>query len=269
MNVLIIYGTTEGQTRKIAERAGARVRERGHDVPLVWKAATQEMNPLIDQRVIDEALERDHASASAEYLAEFRSDIEAFVTREVVEACVSFGILERPRNANTHYQAFVDPSGGSNDAMTMALGHREGDRIVLDLIRERKPPFSPEAVVAEFCETLRRYGVSTVMGDRYAGEWPREQFRKLGIAYPLSEKPKSDLFRDLLPVLNSHRVDLVDSEKLINQLVGLERRVSRGGRESIDHAPHAHDDLANAVAGAISLLAREYRQPVAQFGRWG
>ena len=237
--------------------------------PLVWKAATQEMNPLIDQRVIDEALERDHASASAEYLAEFRSDIEAFVTREVVEACVSFGILERPRNANTHYQAFVDPSGGSNDAMTMALGHREGDRIVLDLIRERKPPFSPEAVVAEFSETLRRYGVSTVMGDRYAGEWPREQFRKLGIAYRLSEKPKSDLFRDLLPVFNSRRVDLIDSEKLINQLVGLERRVSRGGRESIDHAPHAHDDLANAVAGAISLLAWEYRQPVAQFGRWG
>ena len=237
--------------------------------PLVWKATTQEMNPLIDARVIEQALERDHASASAEYLAEFRSDIEAFVTREVVEACVSIGVLERPRIANTRYQAFVDPSGGSNDAMTMALGHREGDRIVLDLIRERKPPFSPEATVAEFCETLRRYGVSTVTGDRYAGEWPREQFRKLGVNYRISEKPKSDLFRDLLPVLNSHRVDLIDSEKLINQLVGLERRVSRGGRESIDHAPHAHDDLANAVAGAISLLAREYRQPVAQFGTWG
>ena len=237
--------------------------------PLVWKATTQEMNPLIDARVIEQALERDHASASAEYLAEFRSDIEAFVTREVVEACVSIGVLERPRIANTRYQAFVDPSGGSNDAMTMALGHREGDRIVLDLVRERKPPFSPEAAVAEFCETLRRYGVSTVTGDRYAGEWPREQFRKLGVNYRISEKPKSDLFRDLLPVLNSHRVDLVDSEKLINQLVGLERRVSRGGRESIDHAPHAHDDLANAVAGAISLLAREYRQPVAQFGTWG
>ena len=171
--------------------------------PLVWKATTQEMNPLIDARVIEQALERDHASASAEYLAEFRSDIEAFVTREVVEACVSIGVLERPRIANTRYKAFVDPSGGSNDAMTMALGHREGDRIVLDLIRERKPPFSPEATVAEFCETLRRYGVSTVTGDRYAGEWPREQFRKLGVNYRISEKPKSDLFRDLLPVLNS------------------------------------------------------------------
>jgi hypothetical protein len=33
--------------------------------------------------------------------------------------------------------------------------------------------------------------------------------------------------------------------------LGLERRTSRGGRDSIDHAPGSHDDLANAAAGAI------------------
>ena len=31
----------------------------------------------------------------------------------------------------------------------------------------------------------------------------------------------------------------------------LERRTSRGGRDSIDHAPGAHDDLPNAVAGVL------------------
>jgi len=30
-----------------------------------------------------------------------------------------------------------------------------------------------------------------------------------------------------------------------------ERRTTRGGRDSIDHLPGAHDDLANAVAGAL------------------
>jgi hypothetical protein len=34
---------------------------------------------------------------------------------------------------------------------------------------------------------------------------------------------------------------------LAAQLCALERRTSRGGRDSIDHAPGAHDDLANAV----------------------
>ena len=38
-------------------------------------------------------------------------------------------------------------------------------------------------------------------GDRYAGEWPREQFRKHGIAYEISEKPKSDLYQSLLPLI--------------------------------------------------------------------
>ena len=39
MNVLIIYGTTEGQTRKIAEWRAARVRERGYQAELYDSAA--------------------------------------------------------------------------------------------------------------------------------------------------------------------------------------------------------------------------------------
>jgi menaquinone-dependent protoporphyrinogen oxidase len=34
MRVLIVYGTTEGQTRKISERIGERIRELGHDAAL-------------------------------------------------------------------------------------------------------------------------------------------------------------------------------------------------------------------------------------------
>jgi hypothetical protein len=229
--------------------------------PLVWKATTREMNPRIAQSVIDRALERDAASASAEYLAEFRRDIEAFVSLEVVEGCIDPGVRERPRSHACRYFAFVDPSGGSNDAMTLAIAHADGDTAVLDCLRERKPPFSPEAVVQEFAETIRSYGLSGVSGDRYAGEWPREQFRKCGIAYRIAEKPRSDLYRDLLPGLNSGKVALLDHPALTTQLVGLERRVSRAGRESIDHAAHSHDDLANAAAGALSL-AGVVKQPV-------
>ena len=39
MNVLIVYGTTEGQTRKIAEWTATHVRERGHQVELRESAA--------------------------------------------------------------------------------------------------------------------------------------------------------------------------------------------------------------------------------------
>jgi hypothetical protein len=237
----------------------------GDPLILVVKGPSRTFNPSLPQKVIDRAYARDAAKASAEYGGEFRTDIEAFVSREVVEACVSKGVFERPFVPGLAYRAFVDPSGGSVDAMTLAIAHQNGERAVLDLMRERKPPFSPEGVVEEFCETLKAYGLSRVVGDRYAGEWPREQFRKRGIEYVLAERPRSDLYQGLLPNLNSGGVDLLDNATLINQIVGLERRVARGGRESIDHAPNGHDDLANAVAGAISLIAVKAAAPFAWF----
>ena len=112
-----------------------------------------------------------------------------------------------------------------------------------------RPPFSPESVVAEFADLLKSYRVSDVTGDRYGGEWPREQFRKCGVQYELSQRPKSDLYRDFLPLINSRQVELLDLPRCIAQLCSLERRTARGGRESIDHAPGAHDDIANAIAG--------------------
>jgi hypothetical protein len=154
------------------------------------------------------------------------------------------------------YIAFVDPSGGSNDAMTLAICHLEGERVVLDLIRERRSPFSPDDVVNEFSALLKAYGVGTVRGDRYGGLWPRERFSVHGVEYITADKPKSDLYRDLLPVLNSGRAELLDHARLIGQLCSLERHTARGGRDSIDHAPGAHDDVANSVAGAIVTAVR-------------
>jgi hypothetical protein len=78
-----------------------------------------------------------------------------------------------------------------------------------------------------------------------------EQFQKQGIRYEPAEMPKGEICRELLPTLNSGRLELLDVPRLASQLVGLERRTSRGGRESIDHAPGGHDDLANAAAGAL------------------
>jgi hypothetical protein len=56
----------------------------------------------------------------------------------------------RPPERAHNYIAFVDPSGGSSDAMTLAIAHTENKTQILDVIRERKPPFSPEAVVEEY-----------------------------------------------------------------------------------------------------------------------
>jgi hypothetical protein len=47
---------------------------------VVIRAPSRTMNPTLDARVIERALAEDRAIASAEYLAEWRSDIEGVFT---------------------------------------------------------------------------------------------------------------------------------------------------------------------------------------------
>jgi hypothetical protein len=223
----------------------------GNDSPiLVWQASSLRMNPTLDKEAIQQAHEEDPEGAKADYDALFRSDIESYVTREAVEACTPLGRYELPYISGIHYTAFCDPSGGSKDSMTLGISHDEGNRSILDCLREVKPPFSPDTVCKDFANTLKSYQISKVTGDRYGGEWPRERFKVHGITYEVSLLVKSDLYKEFLPLINSGRVDLLDSERLMNQLVNLERRTSRGGKDNIDHPPGASDDLANVAAGA-------------------
>ncbi|MBR1270451.1 hypothetical protein JQ629_23530 [Bradyrhizobium sp. AUGA SZCCT0222] len=220
---------------------------------LVLQAASTTMNSSLPQSVVDRAIERDPAAASAEYLAQFRVDLEPFVSREVAEAAVDPGVFERPYMSDVLYHAFVDPSGGSHDSMTVGIAHAEKRTLVLDAVREFKPPFSPEAVVTEIADLLKRYHLSAVTGDRYGGEWPREVFTRHGVAHRISEHTRSEIYQNLLPELNSRNVALLDNQRLLTQLCGLERRTSRGGRDMIDHGPGSHDDLINSAAGALLL----------------
>jgi hypothetical protein len=221
---------------------------------LVWQASTRVMNPRISQDIIDEAIEADPANAAAEFGAEFRSDVAAYIDRAVVEAAVVAGRFELPPISTVRYFAAIDPSGGSSDSMTLAIAHREPNGVaVLDAIRERRPPFSPEDVTAEFATLIKSYHCTSVVGDRYAGEWPRERMRLQGVQYELAEKPKSDIYRDALPALNSGKIELLDHPRLVAQICSLERRTARGGRDSIDHPPGASskDDLANSALAAL------------------
>jgi hypothetical protein len=149
--------------------------------------------------------------------------------------------------------------------MTLAISHKQGEDIIIDAIRERAPPFSPAAVVDEFAEVLKTYRVSNIVGDHYGGEFVKEPFRKHAIAYEVSKQVKSDLFRDLLPLLNSGRIRLPRHDRLVAQIVGLERRVSRGGKDSIGRPCHGHDNIANAVAGAAAA-ARSGTYDLSAFG---
>lgn len=228
---------------------------------VVIQASTMDLNPTFDQRTLQMAYEEDPEAAASEYGAEFRTDISELVRPEVIDACIDAGRYELPPIDHVKYYVFVDPSGGSSDSFTAAVAHKdEKGIIVVDATREVRPPFSP----AETTNALAGFAKSyvgdmnpQVTGDRYGGLWPREEFEKNQVTYEVCTTTKNDLYKNLLAKMNSKLVSLPDDMKLRAQLLKMERRTSRSGKDVIDHPVGGHDDLANAVAGAIWLAGQE------------
>jgi hypothetical protein len=224
------------------------------ELVLVWQADTRTMNPTIDEGLIQREIERDPEGAQAEWLATFRTDLQAAFSPEALLACTVKGRSELPASPIIEYRAFCDPSGGKADSFTLAIGHKS-DRAIIDLCRAWEAPFNPKEVVSEIAEVLKGYGVLNVTGDRYASEWPIAEFSAHGVSYTQCAENKSELYLAFIPVTNSCGVELPDDKRLLTQLRRLERKRGRVGKDSIDHPPRLHDDLANSVAGVSYLLS--------------
>jgi hypothetical protein len=232
------------------------------DNVLVIQATSQQLNPEIPDADVEQALADDPAVARAEWLGEFRSDIGAFLPLELIEGAVDVGVTVRPPRSGVRYQAFVDASSGAGqDSFGCGIVHPEGEQAIVDCAYEIRPPFSTEAAMAEIAALLKSYGVRTVVGDKYSLNFVLEGFARSGIDYTYSERDRSQIYVNVLPLFTSGRVRLVDSRKLVMQFASLERRTSAGGKDSVDHGRNSHDDLCNAVAGALTLIS-DAKQPM-------
>jgi hypothetical protein len=234
--------------RKFKEHYG-----RDGDV-LIVRAPTRTLNPTIEQETVNTALAEDPTSARAEWLAEFRDDITGFADITLIEASVDHGIAVRPPRHGVRYRAGCDPSGGSRDSFTAAIAHDEGNVVVLDCVVEIKAPFNPTSATAQIADTLKSYGIRKLTGDKYAAQWVVDAFRKVGIEYQHSERDRSAIYLEALPLFTSGRVQLLDNKRLTNQFASLERRTSPTGKDRVDHGPGGHDDVCNAAA--IALVTR-------------
>jgi hypothetical protein len=219
---------------------------------VVVNASSERMNPLIDKAVIARAYGRDPQSASSEFGAQFRSDIQGFLDYEIVDAAVDRGVMVRPPRAGIAYRSGCDMSGGSHDSSVLSICHDEGEVAVLDCLVEAKPPFNPTSAVETMAKTLSEYGLSSTVGDRYGAGWIPDAFSKAGVTYTYSERDRSQAYLDTLPLFMSGRVKLIDNAKLVSQFCSLERRSTVVGRDKVDHGPGGHDDLCNAAALALS-----------------
>jgi len=224
---------------------------------LVVDADSRTMNPTLSQAIVDAAMAEDPAAAASEYLGSWREDIQEFCSRALVESLVAKGRRELLPKSGVHYWGFADLSGGRSDSGALSIGHREGRKVVMDFLREYKPPFNPYSVIAAMSEELKRFGLHGVTGDNYSAEFCASAFRSNGISFNKSDLPKSRLYLELLPRLCSAEIELLDDPTLVNQLSSLERRTKSGGQDAVDSPPNQHDDVANVAAGLAAARARK------------
>lgn len=228
------------------------------DSCLVVHGGTLQFNNTFPAGIIERELKRDREKVRAEYLAEWRDDLVSFIDPEIFAACVDRGVFERGPVSGNSYFAFLDPSSGSGqDSMVLTIAHKEGEIVIVDAIRECRPPFDPAVRCAEFKPLLNYYGIREITKDAWGVGFVDAQFGEFKCH--TSALPKTGLYAELLPRVDSGQVRFLDNERMKSQACNLERRVGRSGRDTIDHPQHGnqHDDVIKGVAGAVWLAATE------------
>ena len=223
-----------------------------NDDILVIRAASLDLNPTLDPKIIEQAMIDDPESAQAEWLGNFREGLSSYVDRAVVEGCVRKRPLIIPPQDKRQYVGFVDPSGGGQssraDRFTLAIAYREADKVIVCGIWGRRG--APDEITKEYAGILKAYGLHEVFGDRYAGAYPAQEFQRHGINLKYTPLNRSQLYLEALPVMQTGRCELPPDDILIGELCSLERKAGRLS-DIVDHAVGGHDDLANSAAGVI------------------
>ncbi len=237
---------------------------------LVVRATTRDLNESIPQSFIDDELARDPQAAAAEYLAEFRNDLEALFDAALLDRATRPTPRELPYTLHTpsggfrQYHAAVDVSGGRQDAAAAAVTYRDGDSVVVAACRRWPSPHDPVQVAKEVAAFLASYRLDSAHADQYGAELSRSIYAEAGLSLIAAEVNRSEAYLHALPLFTSGRIEIPDDPTLRAELLGLERRTGRGGRDAVDHRPGlgSHDDLANAAALATWAANRSAAQPL-------
>jgi phage terminase large subunit-like protein len=234
---------------------------------LVWQLPAAEMNPTIQDRILEKARKRDESRFRREFLAEFTEDIAGWIAPDVLEACIVQNRTELPRVENATYVVAVDPAFKHND-FALAVLHKTADGpVVVDRVEHwagtKQAPLGYEWVCGEIARIINEYGIREVLGDQYCAPVIRQYFDKLGIRYhecTFGVHTRADLFVNLRHFLVQRKIELLDQPVLLRQLRALEERRTPNGNIDIRPRYGQKDDVAVAVALGAFELAKRPRQ---------
>ena len=181
---------------------------------LVAKGATRDFNVTVPQETIDRAIRAQSNRRQVRMARRIsrRHRRSANTRNRHLRRCPrALPIAARRRHLLLRIRR---PSGGSTDEMTLAIAHRRKQRRNPRLSQSVRPPFSPDEVAAEFAASSNPMALHTVRGDRFGGDWPAECFSSHGIHYETEQRPRTDIYKDVVPLFTAGRVELLDDPKI-------------------------------------------------------
>lgn len=232
---------------------------------LVIRGTTKQFNPLISDEFLSQEESDDPLYFQREYLADFVDAIAAAFSADAIEDCTITGRSALPPKFGAQYFGYVDPASLSqsagakfNDEFVSGVAHCERGKVIIDAYKSFAPEqngkrYLPDDAISESIELFSRYGVHEVKGDHFASGYIEPKFVQAGFAFEPIKLSKSDLYVEMMPMLNDGNIELLDCEYTNSQLKRLERRRGRNGRDRIDHVDKGHDDRANMVAGLVYM----------------
>jgi hypothetical protein len=170
----------------------------------------------------------------------------AYFDQGALLAAVVSGRKSLPYRPGIKYWAAVDMSGGSSDNCVLCIGHLEGDKAIIDLTVKQAGnsyPFDPMKAVDQFADRLAEYGITSVIGDAYAGDAFGFAFQKHDITFRKVKGSASDQYGSFEPRLNAGLVELLDDPTTIEEALTL---VLKGAK--VTHESGSHDDHINCAA---------------------
>lgn len=246
----------------------------------VANAPSWVMNPTLSEAFIEEQKAILGPQAfSAEYGAEFVTDLSAFLDGHLIDASINRDrqVLPPELQFKGQYFCSLDPSKGGvgRDTYTAAIGHLEGDRLVVDLFHEFAASFQDgkrRQVAVEEVESWillqhKVYGFRQVILDQFNSASTIQRLSsKLNIReLTWTSNSKVQAYTRLRELFASYKIELYPHAQAINQLRKLAVVYRPGGWTVTGGSSASVDDYCAALAGLV-LFARNSlrREPIPQ-----
>jgi hypothetical protein len=235
-----------------------------------WHATTAQMNPSISPSHLEAERTRDPDAFRREYEAEFGAGADAAFDAAQVRAAVRPDPEILPWRQEYPYVVALDPAFRS-DAFVVIVGHREGERVVVDAVRgwqgTPSKPVMLEPTLDEVARLARAYGGAPAVTDQSESESIRQGLERRGVIVRRREwtnQGKIDAVAAFRGCLYTGNLELPPHQALVNELISFTQQALPSARTRYAAGRGGHDDYVSALLALVVWLARAELTPEEQ-----